>query len=99
MTPSIDSSLVARLLNSQFPRWARLSITPAVPGGWDHRSFRLGDGMVVRLPSAEAYSTQVEKEHCWLAILVPLLPLAIPKPVALGHPGEGLPIFLFGSVS
>jgi aminoglycoside phosphotransferase (APT) family kinase protein len=89
--PAIDASLVVRLLNSQFPQWADLPITPLVPGGWDHRSFRLGDDMVVRLPSAEAYATQVEREHRWLPILAPLLPLTIPEPIALGESGEGYP--------
>jgi hypothetical protein len=28
--------------------------------GWDNRTFRLGDAMSVRLPSAEAYTAQVE---------------------------------------
>ena len=51
----IDVSLVRRLLADQFPRWARLPITPAVPQGWDNRTFRLGENMSVRLPSAEPF--------------------------------------------
>lgn len=89
--PAIDAPLVARLLKSQFPQWAHLAITPVVPGGWDHRSFRLGDDMVVRLPSAKPYATQVAVEHRWLPFLAPLLPLEIPEPIALGEPGEGYP--------
>lgn len=89
--PVIDAFLVRKLLGSQFPRWAGLPIEPVLPGGWDHRSFRLGDGMVVRLPSAEAYATQVEKEHRWLSILAQGLPLSIPQPIALGEPGHGYP--------
>lgn len=89
--PAIDASLVARLLKSQFPQWAHLAITSVMPGGWDHRSFRLGDDMVVRLPSAQAYATQVEKEHRWLPLLAPRLPLRIPQPIALGEAGQGFP--------
>jgi aminoglycoside phosphotransferase (APT) family kinase protein len=33
----------------------------------------------------------VEKEQLWLPRLAPLLPLAIPVPLALGTPGEGYP--------
>lgn len=47
--------------------------------------------MTVRLPSAAAYSLQVEKEHRWLPKLAPLLPLPIPAPLAMGVPAEGYP--------
>ena len=87
----IDASLVRRLLAAQFPRWAHLPITPAVPQGWDNRTFRLGANMSVRLPSAEGYEPQVDKEHRWLPRLAPLLPLPIPVPLAKGVPGEGYP--------
>jgi len=87
----IDASLAARLVAAQFPRWAGLAIRPVEPGGWDHRTFRLGEDLAVRLPSAEAYTSQVEKEHRWLPRLAPLLPLPIPAPLAMGEPGEGFP--------
>ena len=60
-------------------------------GGWDNRTFHLGDDMAVRLPSAEGYAPQVEKEHRWLPRLAPLLPLPIPTPLAKGAPGNGYP--------
>jgi aminoglycoside phosphotransferase (APT) family kinase protein len=87
----IDAALVRRLVSTQFPRWAHLPITPAVPQGWDNRTFRLGANMSVRLPSAERYEPQVKKEHLWLPRLAPLLPLPIPVPVAKGTPAEGYP--------
>ncbi len=61
------------------------------PGGWDNRTFRLGQGLSVRLPSAERYVAQVEKEHRWLPRLAPYLPLPIPVPLAMGKPAEGYP--------
>lgn len=87
----IDVSLVGRLLAAQFPQWADLPIAPAVPQGWDNRTFRLGAEMSVRLPSAEGYTPQVEKEHRCLPILAPRLPLPIPVPLAMGAPAEGFP--------
>ena len=87
--PPIDASLVRKLVDSQFPKWSDLSIESLLPGGWDHRSFRLGCDMVVRLPSASAYAMQVEKEHRWLPVLAPWLPLVIPEPLALGNPAHG----------
>lgn len=87
----IDVPLVTRLIAAQFPQWANLPIRPVQPGGWDNRTFHLGDDMSVRLPSAEWYSDQVAKEQRWLPWLASLLPLPIPVPLAMGVPGEGYP--------
>ena len=88
---NIDVPLVGRLVATQFPQWANLPIKPVEPGGWDHRTFHLGEHMTVRLPSAAAYAIQVEKEHRWLPRLAPFLPLPIPAPLAMGAPAEGYP--------
>lgn len=87
----IDAALVRRLIATQFPRWADLPIRPVELDGWDNTTFRLGEDMSVRLPSAEGYAPQVEKEHRWLPKLAPLLPIPVPVPVARGVPGEGYP--------
>lgn len=87
----IDIALVSRLVAAQFPQWADLPIRPVAWDGWDNRTFHLGERMKVRLPSAEGYVAQVEKEHRWLPRLAPLLPLAVPTPLALGRPGFGYP--------
>lgn len=89
--PTIDTDLVRRLVDAQFPRWRDLPVSPVASGGWDNRTFHLGDEMTVRLPSAAAYSLQVEKEQRWLPKLAPFLPLPIPTPLAMGEPGEGYP--------
>jgi aminoglycoside phosphotransferase (APT) family kinase protein len=88
---AIDVALVRRLVVAQFPQWAALPVRPVEVGGWDNRTFHLGDSMTVRLPSAEGYVPQVTKEHRWLPYLAPLLPLPIPMPLAQGVPGEGYP--------
>lgn len=87
----MDAELVCRLVRTQFPHWADLAVCPVVPGGWDNKSFRLGEHMLVRLPSAQAYALQVQKEHRWLPMLAPKLALSIPQPLALGAPAEGCP--------
>jgi aminoglycoside phosphotransferase (APT) family kinase protein len=87
----IDASLVRRLVSTQFPQWAHLPIRPVELGGWDNRTFHLGERMTVRLPSAAAYALQVEKEHHWLPRLAPHLPLPIPVPLAMGQPADGYP--------
>ncbi|MCC2321250.1 aminoglycoside phosphotransferase family protein [Cellulomonas xiejunii] len=80
-----------RLVAEQHPAWATLPVTPAARSGWDNRTFRLGDELLVRLPSAEWYIEAVAKEQRWLPVLAPHLPLPIPAPVAAGMPGQGYP--------
>ena len=41
--------------------------------------------MVVRLPSASEYALAVAKEHQWLPVLAPSLPLPIPNPSPKAH--------------
>jgi aminoglycoside phosphotransferase (APT) family kinase protein len=87
----IDAALVARLVAAQFPQWADLPIRPVVNGGWDNRTFHVGERMAARLPSAARYAAQVDKEQRWLPRLAPRLPLPIPAPLAIGAPAEGYP--------
>ena len=93
ITPNMDDrlpadvALVRRLIESQFPQWTCLDIRPVEAQGWDHHTFRLGDEMKVRLPSAARYASQPGKEHQWLPHLARHLRLAVPQPVAIGAPG------------
>lgn len=86
-----DVVLVGRLLAAQFPQWAGLPIVPVPSAGTDNALYRLGDDLVVRLPRIQRVTMQVSKEYRWLPVFVPLLPLAIPAPLAKGEPGEGYP--------
>ena len=88
---AITPELVTRLVATQFPQWAHLPVTPIELDGWDNTTFRLGDELSVRLPSGDAYVAQVDKEHRWLPILAPELPLPIPEPRARGAPQSGFP--------
>ena len=88
---NITPAVAIRLVAAQFPQWADLAVVRVALDGWDNTTFRLGRELSVRLPSADAYAAQVEKEHRWLPILAGQLPLAIPEPVARGRPGDGFP--------
>lgn len=87
----ISTSLVCRLIETQFPQWSDREIKAVEKDGWDNRTFRLGEDMSVRLPSASRYVAQVEKEQRWLSELAPQLPLPIPSPLARGLPSNGYP--------
>ena len=87
----IDAALVRRLIAQQFPQWADLPVTPVKLDGWDNRTYRLGTELTARLPTHESYTAAVHKEHQWLPVLAPSLPVAIPEAVAKGSPGEGYP--------
>lgn len=87
----ITTALAAELITSQFPHWAHLPIVPVKPGGWDNRTFRLGQTMSIRLPSASKYASQVKKEQTWLPLLAPRIPFSIPEPLALGLPSINYP--------
>ncbi|OCA90379.1 acetyltransferase [Bacillus sp. FJAT-27225] len=87
----INTDLVSKLINEQYPEWSDLNITPVKNGGNDNRTFHLGEYMSVRLPSAAGYAPQVEKEQKWLPILAEKLSLPIPIPIAKGNPNEEYP--------
>ena len=91
MTVPITAELVRALIVEQFPQWRALPVTPVARQGWDNRTFRLGDDLSVRLPSADGYVAAVEKENRWLPELAGHLPLPVPSPVAVGRPGPGYP--------
>lgn len=87
----IDAALVRRLIAAQFPHWGRMPVTPVEVDGWDNRTYRLGEDMTVRMPTAAGYAAAVAKENAWLPRLAPELPVAVPAIVAMGVPGEGYP--------
>lgn len=82
----ITSSLVRSLVSEQFTQWSELPIRPVEVQGWDNRTFRLGDRMSVRLPSADGYVAGLVREERTLAILGSSFRVAIPRVVATGAP-------------
>lgn len=88
---TIDAALVAGLVEEQFPHWAHLPVQPVPAQGNDNRSFRLGEDLLVRLPSAAGYVPQVAKEQRWLPYLQRHLPVPVPVPVATGLASASYP--------
>ncbi|MDE3048147.1 MAG: GNAT family N-acetyltransferase, partial [Verrucomicrobiota bacterium] len=87
----ISTSVVAKLIATQFPEYKNLPIKLVEPNGWDNRTFRLGDTMSVRLPSAERYAAKVPIEQKWLPKLAAKLSVSIPRPIAMGQASPEYP--------
>jgi len=87
----IDAELVARLVASQFPAWADLPVEEVASADTVNAIYRLGNELMVCLPRAHTYATDVVDD---LQVLVPLagrLPLEIPTILAIGRPAQSYP--------
>ncbi len=87
----IDESIVRDLVASQFPEWADLNLQLIPSSGTDNIIVRLGDDKAVRLPRHQRASGQVAIEYAWLPSIAPLVPLAVPAPLAVGVPDRTFP--------
>jgi aminoglycoside phosphotransferase (APT) family kinase protein len=87
----ITAELVRDLLRDQHPD---LADRPLALGarGWDNQLWRLGSDLAVRLPWAtQSADALLRKEHAWLPVLAPRLPLPVPVPQRLGEPSARFP--------
>ncbi|CCB72584.1 aminoglycoside phosphotransferase family protein [Streptantibioticus cattleyicolor] len=87
----ITADLIRDLLREQHPD---LADRPLKLGalGWDNQVWRLGDDLAVRLPWATRSADELlRKEHTWVPLLAPRLPLRITVPQRLGEPSERFP--------
>lgn len=87
----ITLDLVRHLVDEQFPRWAGDALVAVTTFGTDHRLFRLGDDLLVRLPVYAASAGQAASDARWLPRLAPHLPVAVPVPVGIGDPTADYP--------
>lgn len=88
---NITPTLVKKLITYQFPEFAHLDIQPVKVQGHDNRTFRLGEDMLIRMPTAESYALKVPKEQELLPRLKPHLTTAIPVPLKMGQPTHDYP--------
>jgi aminoglycoside phosphotransferase (APT) family kinase protein len=87
----ITAELVRDLLRDQHPDLADYPVSLGARG-WDSQLWRLGDDLAVRLPWAtESADELLLKEHTWLPVLAPRLPLPVPVPQRLGEPSPRFP--------
>lgn len=87
----ITAELVRDLLRDQHPDLADQPVRLGARG-WDNQLWRLGDDLAVRLPWAtRSADALLRKEHTWLPVLAPRLPLPVPVPQRLGEPSARFP--------
>jgi aminoglycoside phosphotransferase (APT) family kinase protein len=86
----VSADLVRRLLADQHPDLARLPVE-FLANGWDNELYRVGDGLVARLPRRALSAQIIMNEQRWLPGLASRLPLPIPRPERTGRPACGYP--------
>ncbi|MGF1343625.1 phosphotransferase [Streptomyces flavovirens] len=87
----ITEDLIRDLLCDQYPDLADRPVTLGARA-WDNQVWRLGDDLAVRVPWATGSADALlRKEHAWLPVLAPHLPLPVPVPQRLGEPSERFP--------
>jgi aminoglycoside phosphotransferase (APT) family kinase protein len=87
----ISVGLARKLIDEQFPEYASLPIISVEKQGHDNRTYRLGDNMLIRMPTEESYALKVPKEQALLPQLAPHLTLSIPTPLKMGEPSADFP--------
>jgi aminoglycoside phosphotransferase (APT) family kinase protein len=87
----ITSELAQKLILEQFPEYGHLPITSVERQGHDNRTFRLGNEMLIRMPTAENYALKVAKEQELLPKLKDYLSFDIPAPIKMGAPSADYP--------
>lgn len=87
----ITPELARKLIDKQFPEFAGLSIVSVEQQGHDNRTYRLGEKMLIRMPTAESYALKVPKEQELLPKLAPYLTFQIPVPLKMGVPSADYP--------
>lgn len=88
---SIDLQLVRTLIDTQFPHFAQLELRRLDETGSTNALFRLGNDLLVRLPLQPGGGDDLETEQRWSDTFRSRMPLAIPRTVAIGRPGNGYP--------
>lgn len=87
----ITTDLAIKLIAEQFPEFASLPIKSVEKQGHDNRTYRLGNDLLIRMPTEESYALKVPKEQKLLPKLAQYLSIGIPVPVKMGVPSKDYP--------
>lgn len=89
--PTPTPYLARKLILEQFPEYASLPLKDVEKQGHDNRTYRLGDHMLIRMPTAADYALKVPKEQELLPQLANRLSVSIPAPIKMGKPSADYP--------
>lgn len=84
----IDVDLVRKLVDTQFPQYAALSLRRLGASGSTNALFRLGDDLLVRLPRQPGNGAAIEQEQRLAGEFGPRLPVRVPQVLAIGRSGH-----------
>src|SRR5579871_29372 len=87
----ITPALAHKLIVEQFPEYAHLSVVSVERQGHDNRTYRLGENLLIRMPTDEFYALKVPKKQALLPKLASHLTVNIPVPVRMGCPSRDYP--------
>lgn len=87
----VDEGLVRLLLGTLSPAYDDLPLRRLGASGSTNALFRLGDGLLVRVPRQPGGTETIEKEKRWLPYVAAHLPVPVPEIVEVGEPGFGYP--------
>ncbi|PPE03404.1 aminoglycoside phosphotransferase family protein [Holospora curviuscula] len=91
MNIDITPDLARKLIAEQFPEYPSLPIVDVEKQGHDNRTYRLGNHMLIRMPTAEDYALKVPKEQELLPQLAKRFSVSIPAPIKMGKPSTDYP--------
>jgi len=89
-TVEVSDSVVQRLVRDQRPDLGDFPLA-RVANGWDNATFRLGDGLAVRLPRRAEAVPLILHEQRYLPDIARRSPVAVPVPVHAGRPTSDFP--------
>ncbi len=87
----VSEDTVRGLLRDQCPAWAVLPLRLLRTSGTEHTIWRLGDGLLVRIPRHTDAESGLVKEVDWWPRLRGVLPIETPEVVHLGSPTPDYP--------
>lgn len=91
MTNKITLELAKKIIAAQFPEYTDLAVTEVAQQGHDNRTYRIGDDMLIRMPTTESYAHKVPIEQELLPKLAKHLSTPIPAPIKMGTPSDDYP--------
>ena len=89
IVPTLD--LARKLIEEQFPEYASLLVVDVEKQGHDNRTYRLGEHMLIRMPTTAHYAFKVPKEQELLPQLAKRLSVSIPVPIKMAKPSADFP--------